>query len=244
MLPTLVSVPERVGMNIERLRQNVGDVRGRIAEAEHRSGRSSGGVKLVAVTKRQPIEAVRALIDCGASDLGENYPQELWSKVEALPDPKLRWHLIGHLQGNKAKRTLPLVVMVHGVDSLKLLQNLDELAESLPNPPSVCLQANLSGEESKHGWTYEAMLADSEVIAACQKISIVGLMTMAGYGTTDEEARPTFSKLRELRDQLRTRSGLALAELSMGMSGDFVAAVEEGATLVRVGSAFFEGIET
>ena len=231
-------------MNIDRLRGNVERVKHQMIEAASRSGRAPEAIRLVAVTKRQPIDATRALVDYGVVDLGENYPQELWSKAEVLIDPGLRWHLIGHLQGNKAKRTLPMVTLVHGVDSLKLLRMLDTLADSLPNPPSVCLQANLSEEVSKHGWTYDQMLADAEAIADCRHIPIVGLMTIAGYGTTNEQARPNFAKLRALRDTLKARSGLALAELSMGMSGDFVAAIEEGATLVRVGSALFEGIDT
>ena len=230
-------------MNIERIRQNLELVQRTIAEAAIRSGRSPSTVQLVAVTKRQPIEAVRAMVECGTLDLGENYPQELWAKVELLPDPKPRWHLIGHLQGNKAKRTLPLVAMIHGVDSLKLLKTLDTLAESVAEPPSVCLQANLSEEESKHGWTYEGMLAEADAIADCRNIPIVGLMTIAGYGTTDEEARPAFARLRTLRDELKRRIDLPLNELSMGMSGDYIAAIEEGATLIRVGSALFQGIE-
>src|SRR5690606_7339343 len=141
------------------------------------------------------------------------------------------------LQTNKAKRTAPMVRMIHGVDSLKLLRLLDDLVADWPDPPRVCLQANCSGEESKHGWAPEGMVAEADAIAVCRRSPIVGLMTMAGYGTTNEEARPAFSRLRTLRDQMRTRTGLLLPELSMGMSGDFEAAIAEGATLVRVGSA-------
>ena len=135
-------------MNAERLRENLVGVRDRIAEAARRSGRPAESVRLVAVTKQSPIEWIRPLVACGARDLGENYPQELWRKAEALADlaDPVRWHLIGHLQSNKVKKTLPLVGMIHAVDSLKLLQTLDESARSLQRPPAVCLQVNTSGE--------------------------------------------------------------------------------------------------
>ena len=178
-------------------------------------------------------------------DLGENYPQELWRKVESLAELEepVRWHLIGHLQTNKARRTMPLVRMIHAVDSLKLLQLLDTLAREESNPPSICLQVNTSGEESKHGWSADKILEDADAIAACRSIPIAGLMTIAGWGTDAETARPSFIQLRQTRDALRQRTGLPLSALSMGMSSDFEAAIEEGATLVRVGSALFEGVE-
>ncbi len=229
-------------MHADRIRENLDAIRGRMAEAAARSGRDPSAVALVAVTKRNPPELIRLLVDAGVNDLGENYPQELWGKVEALADLPARWHLIGHLQGNKAKKTLPMVRMIHGVDSRKLLLTLDDLAGGLADPPSVCLQVNASAEASKHGWDPDAILRDALSISGCRRISVVGLMTMAGYGTTDEEARPAFAMLRTLRDRLRIETGLALPELSMGMSGDFTAAIEEGATMVRVGSALFKGV--
>lgn len=233
-------------MNAGRIRENLRQVEDRIAEATRRSGRAGGSVRLVAVTKRRPNDQVRALYESGARDLGENYPQELWGKVESLADlgPRVRWHLIGHLQSNKVKKTFSMVAMIHAVDSLKLLRILDEAARSMENPPSVCLQVNTSGEVNKHGWEGGSILDDAESIAACRSIPIVGLMTMAAFGTDGEGARPSFVALREVRDRLRERTGLALDELSMGMSGDFGAAIEEGATLVRVGSALFEGAES
>jgi pyridoxal phosphate enzyme (YggS family) len=232
-------------MNAERLRHNFETVQRLIAEAACRSGRPADAVRLVAVTKKSPPESIRALVACGAWDLGENYPQELWSKIEALADldASVRWHLIGHLQSNKVKKTLPKVRMIHSVDSLNLLRVLDASAQGLSNPREVCLQVNTSGESSKHGWTVEQILGDAGSIAACRAIPIVGLMTMAALGTTAEEARPSFVRLRELRDALRLRTDLPLVELSMGMSSDFEVAIEEGATLVRVGSALFEGVE-
>lgn len=227
---------------MDELQKNWESVNARIAEAAGRSGRRVSEVTIVAVTKRNPIAMIRPLIDLGASDLGENYPQELWQKHEALAGLRVRWHLIGHLQGNKAKKTLPLVHMIHAVDSLKLLRTLDDLAKDLPTPPSVCLQVNTSEEDAKHGWSAGGILNDAEAIATFTRIPVVGLMTIAGYGTDAETARPSFIQLREVRDTLRSRTGRALEHLSMGMSNDFEAAIEEGATLVRVGSALFEGV--
>ena len=229
-------------MSHQGMRENLEAVRGQIAEAARRSGRDPGSVALVAVTKRSPPELVRHLVELGASELGENYPQELRRKAEALADLPVRWHLIGHLQGNKARATFPLVRMIHAVDSTKLLKTLDAMAVELPEPPAVCLQVNTSGEASKHGWSLDRILSDADEIAACRSIPIVGLMTIAGLGTSAEEARPAFARLREVRDALRARTGLTLDALSMGMSNDFHVAIEEGATLVRVGSALFEGV--
>src|SRR5579883_1918150 len=171
-------------MSEARIKQNLESVRHRIEEATRRSGRPPGAVKLVAVTKRNPIERVRALVELGQHELGENYPQELWKKAGELAGFPVRWHLIGHLQSNKAEKTLPIVAMVHAVDSLKLLRTLDVLAKDMDAPPpSVCLQVNTSGEASKHGWEPEQILADAHAIAACQHIPIVGLMTMAAFDT-------------------------------------------------------------
>jgi pyridoxal phosphate enzyme (YggS family) len=229
----------------ERIRHNLESVLGRIAEATRRSGRSTGSVRLIAVTKKSPPEWIRPLAGCGARDLGENYPQELWRKADALADlgDSIRWHLIGHLQSNKVKKTIPLATVIHSVDSLKLLLALNEAAPDFSNPPRVCLQVNTSGEPSKHGWTVEQILSDAESIAACRSIPIVGLMTMAALGTTAETARGSFFRLRELGELLRRKTELPLSELSMGMSNDFEAAILEGATMVRVGSALFEGVE-
>ena len=228
-------------INAERIRENYLSVNDQIVEAASRSGRGRSEIKLVAVTKKNPPEAIQALVEAGADTLGENYPQELWSKVEALPSIPARWHLIGHLQGNKAKRTAPLVEFIHAVDSLKLLVALDELAGLMDNPPRVCLQVNISAESAKHGWQPETLPREADAIASCRRIPIVGLMTMAGYGTSNEEARPCFARLREIRDELSRTTGLPLPELSMGMSSDFTAAIEEGSTLVRIGSALFDG---
>jgi pyridoxal phosphate enzyme (YggS family) len=232
-------------MNEDRIRHNLETVLRRIDEAAVRSGRRAGATRLVAVTKKSPLEWIRHLVACGARDVGENYPQELWSKANGLADlgDSVHWHLIGHLQSNKVKKTLPLVRMIHSVDSLKLLRMLDDAARTLENPPAVCLQVNTSGEESKHGWTEEQIVCDAETIATCRFIPVVGLMTMAALESAAETSRVSFTRLRLLGEKLRLRMGLPLPELSMGMSNDFETAIEEGATLVRVGTALFEGVE-
>jgi len=229
----------------ERIRHNLESVRDRIAEAARRSGRSTEAVRLIAVTKKSPPEWIRPLAGCGARDLGENYPQELWRKAEALADlgDSIHWHLIGHLQSNKVKKTIPLVTIIHSVDSLKLLYTLNEAVRGSSDPPGVCLQVNTSGEESKHGWSVDQVLSDTESIAGCRSIPVIGLMTIAALGTTAETARASFIRLRELCETLRRKTDLPLPELSMGMSNDFEAAILEGATMVRIGSALFEGVE-
>jgi PLP dependent protein len=233
-------------MHAERIRYNLEAVQHRIDDAARRSGRPPEAIRLIAVTKKTPLEWIGPLVAGGVRDLGENYPQELWSKVDGLPDLRdsVRWHLIGHLQTNKVKKTLPMVRLIHSVDSLKLLRALDETAQTASEPPSVCLQINTSDEPSKHGWTPEQIISEAECIAACKAIPIVGLMTMAALGSTAKTARGSFARLRELRDRLRRETDLPLVELSMGMSNDFETAIEEGATLLRVGSALFEGVES
>lgn len=230
-------------MDLDRLRTNLDAIRARIVESADRAGREPSRVALVAVTKRTTAEAAGALAGLGVSDLGENYPQELWRKAEALGGLAIRWHLIGHLQSNKAARTYPLVRMVHAVDSIKLLRVLDGLAANRDDPAPVCLQVNCSGEVTKHGWTPEGVLADHEAIAACRAVPVVGLMTMAAPADDPEAARPAFRLLRRTREELQDRLGRALPELSMGMSNDYAVAIEEGATLIRVGSALWEGVE-
>jgi pyridoxal phosphate enzyme (YggS family) len=229
----------------ERVRHNLEEIQDRITRAAAQAGRLPSEVRLVAVTKKSAPEWIRALLDCGVFDLGENYPQELWKKSEVLADraQAIHWHLIGHLQTNKVKKTLPLVKMIHSVDSLKLLKVLNDAVKAVPDPPLVCLQVNTSGEESKHGWAPAQLLAESSAIATCQSVPIVGLMTMAALEGTPDNTRASFALLRQTRDALREKTGLALPELSMGMSGDFELAILEGATLVRIGTAIFEGLE-
>ncbi len=233
-------------MNAGRIRENYERVGSLIAGAARRSGRPAESVRLVAVTKRSPAEWIRPLVACGARDLGENYPQELWRKAESLADlgDSVGWHLIGHLQSNKVKKTLPMVRMIHAVDSLKLLRILDEAARLDAAPPTVCLQVNTSGEPSKHGW-------DAGRSPGRRRVDR-GLPVDPGRGPDDDGRAgddrrdgPGFLRraARCARRRCDERTGLPLDELSMGMSNDFEAAIEEGATLVRVGSALFEGVE-
>jgi pyridoxal phosphate enzyme (YggS family) len=223
------------------LADRLASVRDRITAACRRVGRSADAVTLVGVTKTVPPAIAAIARELGISDLAENRPQELWKKAEAVPDA--RWHLIGHLQRNKIDRTLPLVTCVHSVDSERLLEALDAFGRKREVPVPVLLEVNCSREESKGGFPPEAVPALSEKLSSLQGVAVRGLMTMAAYSDDPEAARPTFAELRKLRDDLATRSGLALPDLSMGMSGDFEPAIEEGATFVRIGTTLFEGLE-
>lgn len=230
-------------MNPNTIALNLRAVQERIAQAAKRSGRDGREVLMVGVVKKRPAAAIQALLELGVFDLGENYPQELWKKTADIGDRRARWHLIGHLQSNKAHRTYPLTRMIHSVDSTKLLGVLDALATKTDRPATVCLQVNVSREPNKHGWAPEAILEDADHIAETRNVPIVGLMTMAALGSDSDQARRAFAELRDLRDRLRSRTGLELPHLSMGMSADYEVAVEEGATIVRIGSALFEGGE-
>jgi PLP dependent protein len=215
-------------------------IRERIAEACRRAGRTPDGVTLVAVTKTVPPAIAAIAAELGMLDLGENRPQELWKKAEAVPGA--RWHLIGHLQRNKIDRTVPGVALIHSVDSERLLEALDAFGRKREKPVQVLLEVNCSREEAKGGFAPESVPGLSDKLASLSGVSIRGLMTMAAYGDDPEAARPTFAELRRLRDDLAARSGLTLPDLSMGMSGDFEVAVEEGATFVRIGTLLFEGL--
>jgi len=227
-----------------RIADNLARIRDRIAAAAERSGREPESVKLVAVTKSASARAARELAAAGCFDLGEGRPQDLWSKQAALADLPIRWHLIGHLQRNKVERTLPLVFLIHSVDSLRLMQAIDAAAESLGRQVPVLLEVNISGDAAKHGFSPQEMPERLAEAAECRHVQIRGLMAMAGLEGDATSARRDFRNLRELRDRLGgLPEGARLDELSMGMSGDFEAAIEEGATFVRIGSALFEGID-
>ena len=177
--------------------------------------------------------------ELGLLDLGESKPQELWKKAAAVPEA--RWHLIGHLQRNKIDRTVPLAALVHSVDSLRLLEALDAFGRKRGSPAPVRLEVNCSREESKGGFRPEELPALSDKLVSLNGANVRGLMTMASFSDNPEQSRPAFAELRELRDRLRTATGLPLPHLSMGMSNDFEVAVEEGATQVRIGTTLFEG---
>ena len=227
-----------------RIAENVSQVRGRIADAAARSGRAANDVTLVAVTKYVSAAEVRALVAAGCRELGESRPQQLWEKAAELADLPIQWHLIGHLQRNKVRRTLPLVAMIHSVDSPRLLAAIDAEWGGPGKFSGVLLEVNTSGETAKHGLQpgeVEPLLTE---LPRYRHVAVRGLMCMASLEGGPDAARRDFAALRQLRDRLRGRCppGVALDELSMGMSGDFETAIEEGATIVRVGSALFEAV--
>ncbi len=222
------------------LAERLAAVRERIAGACRRAGRDPAGVTLVGVTKSVSPDVAALAVDLGLTDLGENRPQELWKKAAAVP--ATRWHLIGHLQRNKLERTAPLVVLIHSVDSDRLLEALDAFGRQHGRPVPVLLQVNCSREPTKGGFDPATLPALADDLVSRGGLDVRGLMTMAAYSEDPEDARPTFAELRRLRDDLRGRTGLPLPELSMGMSGDFEVGIEEGATLVRIGTTLFAGL--
>ena len=239
-------------MNQPSLIDNLHKVRDQIAAAANRSGRPGDAVKLIAVTKYVSASIARQLAEAGCRDLGESRPQELWSKADLLSESghsaasasPTRWHLIGHLQRNKVERTLPLVSLIHSGDSLRLLEAIDRAASAAQLRMPVLLEVNISGDSTKHGFTPDEVEPALPKIVALSSLEIRGLMTMASREGDLDQARREFSALRQLRDRLARTAppNIQLTELSMGMSGDFQVAIEEGATIVRVGSALFEGL--
>ena len=225
------------------LAERLAAVEERLSAACRRAGRSRAEVTLIAVTKTVSAEVAALLPGLGIHDLGESRPQELWRKAGVVP--LVRWHLIGHLQRNKIERTLPLLSRIHSVDSLRLLRALETAAETLadPRPLPALLEFNVSREASKHGFAPEDLHEVAAALAVLKYIRVDGLMTMAAYEDDPQRTRPTFRALSELRDRLAAVLRRPLPHLSMGMSNDFEVAVEEGATMVRLGTVLFEGIE-
>lgn len=229
---------------VRRIAENLGRVRHRIGESAAKSGRTAEQITLVAVTKYVGPFRSRAAYEAGCEVLGESRPQHLCPKAEALADLPIRWHIIGHLQRNKVRRALPLVEMIHSADSPRLIEAIDRIAGELSLRVPILLEVNVSGEPAKHGFEPDAVGIFLEDLARFDHVEVRGLMCMAGLAGSPEDARGDFAALRELRDHLQTirPEGISLDELSMGMSGDYETAIEEGATMVRVGSALFEGI--
>jgi pyridoxal phosphate enzyme (YggS family) len=226
-----------------RVAENLDTVRRRMRAAAQRAGRDASDVCLVAVTKSARLEWMRQLVEAGVCDFGESRPQRLVDRVPQF-SPSLRWHLIGHLQRNKVRPVLPLVELVQSIDSIRLLERVNAVAVELELCPRVLLEVNVSGERTKDGFSPQDLLRDWEQMLLMRPATVAGLMTMAPAAEPPEQARPHFAALRELRDRLRTQSPpeVTLPVLSMGMSGDFEVAIEEGATLIRIGSALFEGL--
>jgi len=226
-----------------KIRENFLQTLDQIAKEAISIGRDPGEIKLVVVTKTQPVEVVRAVIDAGAKYLGENYAEEAVQKIEALsPKYKVQWHMIGHVQSRKAALICEYFDYMHSLDSLKLAERLDRLAAERKRTLTVLLELNLGGEESKFGWpiwdekNWDTVLDDINKVAALPNLMIKGLMGMAPFFDNPEDARPFYRRLRLFREFLRVRvPQLDLAELSMGMSGDFNVAIQEGATWIRIG---------
>jgi pyridoxal phosphate enzyme (YggS family) len=216
-------------------------VRERIAAAARSAGRDPSSVRLVAVSKTFPLEAVREAWLAGQRDFGENRVQEALQKIAASTDLTIRWHLLGHLQANKARKAAPAFSMIQSVDSVELLQRLDRAAVESGAAPHLLVQVDLAREATKFGASRDEARRILEAASRCEAARVTGLMTLPPVPDIPEDARPWFRELRELRDTWRADGVPAamLAELSMGMSGDFEVAVQEGATIVRVGTAVF-----
>lgn len=222
----------------EYVKDQLESVREGIAKAAESAVRPPDSVKLVAVSKTFPKEAIDSAYAAGQRLFGENRVQELSRKNPVLPND-IEWHLIGHLQGNKASQALALADIIHAVDSEKLLGRLNRLAEGIPRKPRILLEVNISGEESKFGAGADSAMKLAECAAKCENLEFKGLMTMAPFGAESRELREIFAATRELRDSMQSEFNITLPELSMGMSSDFREAIMEGATLVRIGTAIF-----
>jgi PLP dependent protein len=220
------------------LSDNLTEIRERISAACTRSGRDPGSVELVAVSKTFPVEAIREVAEAGQSVFGESRLQEAVSKIEALPS-SLHWHFIGRVQRNKVRKILSCFETIHAIDSLRLASYTAEVAAESGLFPKVFLQVNVAGESSKGGFEPADLRSGWDALLALDRIEILGLMCIPPAAPDAESARPWFVALRDLRDRLQADSGLPLPFLSMGMSGDFEVAIEEGSTHVRVGSSIF-----
>jgi len=223
---------------INSIARSLEDVRGQIAQAATKAGRAVVDVELVAITKTHDAEKVRAAYEAGQSLFGESRVQEARAKIPELPSNS-RWHFVGHLQKNKIRHALPLFELIHSIDSLALAQEADRIAEEEGMHPRVLLEVNVAGEGSKFGFKPETLRTEMETLLALDRLSIEGLMTIPPLVPEAEASRKYFIKLRELRDALETEFRAKLPHLSMGMTNDFVIAIEERATLVRVGTAIF-----
>jgi pyridoxal phosphate enzyme (YggS family) len=213
-------------------------IRQRIEAAASRVGRDLSSVALLAVTKGQPPEVVRAATGSGQTLFGENKVQEAKAKIPLCPG-QLKWHMIGHLQSNKCRDAVRLFEMIESVDSLALAAEINKWAEKQGKTMPVLLEVNVASESSKFGYKPALMLAELEQINALPRLQVQGLMTVPPYTANAEKARPWFRQLRELKQQAEDKLGAPLPHLSMGMSGDFEVAIEEGATMVRLGTSLF-----
>ncbi len=231
---------DEIHLNLD-INQNLKAVQQRIAETCARCGRDPGSVRLVSVTKTMSAETIRMAIQAGAVVFGENYIQEARKKCEDLSRFPVSWHFIGHLQTNKAKYAVRLFELIHTVDSLRLAKELDRQSGKIGKVQKILIQVNIGKEASKSGIDTESVEALLRSVSTLTNLSVQGLMVIPPFFDEPERARPYFRGLRELRDSLDKLDicGIRLGALSMGMTGDFEAAIEEGATLVRIGTAIF-----
>lgn len=221
------------------IEKNLELIRGRVRTAADRAGRDPDLIRLVAVSKKRSPEAIRNAWDAGQKIFGESRVQEALEKIPLLP-AATGWEFIGHLQTNKIRRAMPHFSLFHGVDSPDIARQMDRIAQEEGLFPRVLLEINVAGEASKFGFSPELVRAELDALLALPRLQIVGVMTMAPYDKNPGAARPFFAALRTLRDDLEARAGIPLPEISMGMSGDFEAAIAEGTTIVRIGSAVFD----
>jgi pyridoxal phosphate enzyme (YggS family) len=222
------------------LKENLEEVERRVAAACERAGRKREDVTLIAVSKTKPVAAIREVMDCGVADFGENKVQEMCGKIEEIGG-SLRWHLIGHLQRNKVKYIVDKAYLIHSVDSLRLAKEIQKEAEKCDVVCPVLIEINIGGEESKDGIPKEEAVSLIREIAGLSRVKVKGLMTIAPPVEEPEEARGYFKEMRKLFEDVKAEQipGVEMGELSMGMTGDFEVAIEEGATMVRVGTAIF-----
>ena len=214
----------------------------RINAAAARSQRSPSDITLITISKTHSSDRIRTAIDCGVTDVGENRLQEAEPKIHDVGRERVRWHLVGHLQANKARKAVKLFDVIHSLDSVALAERLDRLCgEEKRDVLPVLIQVKLGGEETKSGVEEQDVFALAEVIERCDRLKLIGLMCVPPYFEDTEQVRPSFIRLRQLRDELKSRGsfGNTAGELSMGMTHDFEVAIEEGATMVRIGTAIF-----
>lgn len=222
------------------IRENVQFVRNKIAEACRRSGRESEEIELVAITKTVDVEQINEAIEAGIRVVGENRVQEAWRKYQEVGE-KAHWHMVGHLQTNKVKRVLQFADMIHSVDSVYLAREIQTQAKKLDRTIEILIQVNTSGEESKYGLEPEATIDAIEEVSTLPNLKIKGLMTIGAFLPNPEDVRPCFKLLNDLKDRVNERgiTSVEIGTLSMGMTNDYEIAIEEGSTMVRVGTAIF-----
>lgn len=225
---------ESIEKNFEKIKQSV-------AAKANECGRNPDEIRIIAVSKTQPVQAVKNAVKAGVNILGENYIQEAVQKIEALESRPVSWHFIGHLQSNKAKYAVPAFNMIHTVDRVKLAKEIEKQAEKIDKIQDILIQVNIGEESTKSGTDRENVLSMAKEIGQMKHLSLKGLMCMPPFFDDPEKARPYFRELVELKERINKGGipGVFLTELSMGMSGDYEVAIEEGATMVRIGTSIF-----